>query len=73
MLSNTLLSSEVAQLLMLPVPCTEQPEMDGYVAITLSSAGNISVRGSQAMLTWLLARLAAKGWYIQLDQIRWCG
>ena len=68
-----LLAPEAAELLMPSVPFTQQPELEGYVAITLDAAGGINLRGSRVMLAWLLEQLAARGWHIDLDQIRWCG
>lgn len=48
-------------------------EVEGYLQISLARDGTFEARGSRLLMDWLLHRLAADGWQIELDDIHWCG
>lgn len=54
-------------------PLTVPGELAGYLQIGIAEDGRISVRGSRLLLDWFLRQLAAEGWEIELDDVRWCG
>jgi hypothetical protein len=47
--------------------------LTGYLQIDLTDNGQIVLRGSRLLLDWMLHQLAADGWQVELDSIRWCG
>lgn len=54
-------------------PVVTADDLAGYLQISLTEDGHISVRGTRLLVDWLLRRLAADGWHIELDSIHWCG
>jgi len=59
--------------LMKPMPLAQRTELAGYIQISLDADGKLTLRGSRALVDWLLAELAAEGWILDLDSLSWCG
>lgn len=56
-----------------PSPIGTTASLEGYLQISLTPEGEITVRGTRLLLEWLLQNLAEEGWQIQLESVRWCG
>ncbi len=48
-------------------------EPGGYLQITVSESGRLIVRGSPALVRWLLQRLTEQGWQFEIDHRKRCG
>lgn len=55
------------------VPPMSGENLEGYLQISLTKDGRLSLRGSRLFVEWFLQQLAAKGWVVEFDNLRWCG
>lgn len=51
----------------------EPGALEGYLQISLGDDGRTAIRGTRALMDWLLDTLADEGWHVELDDARWCG
>lgn len=45
----------------------------GYLQISLNNDGTMAIRGTRQLAEWLYDQLALDGWYVRLENVRWCG